>query len=256
VTQAYTNYIAGVGNVLLVAKTNLSKNLTDAFKVHYKSEPKSFDFIGKLRDSSPAVCPMCGSLNTGTLDHLFPQEHFPEYAVLSKNLVPACDCNTKRKDIYKGVDADGNQLRVLHPYFDSCFLNRLIYYRILPKDVYPVAEFSLQYINTAHLLHQSIKFHVEKIVLPSGIQSRIENMWSSLVEYPSDQIRTLPENEEIDLVILINALQSALRRHDRQKGSPNNWDSLFVYSILQSPSAITFIVAQHNRVIRDNRLVV
>ncbi|MGF1728473.1 hypothetical protein [Photobacterium kasasachensis] len=252
VIHAYQEYEIMSGNVLNIRAIQINEALSSALKVHYKSEPDCFSFIPELRASSRRVCPMCGSLGTGTLDHLLPQAKFPEFSVFSKNLVPACDCNSKRKDVVCGVDEDTQEeVRVLHPYFDNCLSERQIYFSIRPNPNYPLASFNIVYINQASNEYSSIKFHVEKVVIPSGIVNEMEDMWTSLVEYPLDKIHTLPEDKLIDIEGLNLALESVLRRHDRQKTTPNNWESIFVFSILKSECAKEWIVQKHNSLIEN-----
>jgi hypothetical protein len=59
---------------------------------------------------------MCGERDPTTLDHALPRAHWPEFAVLPDNLVPACaDCNYRKGE--RVLDADGQAL-FIHPYRD------------------------------------------------------------------------------------------------------------------------------------------
>jgi hypothetical protein len=62
-------------------------------------------------------CPFCGISESSTLDHYLPKEHYPEFSVFPKNLVPSCPvCNTRKRDHILG---EGTNVRVfLHPYYD------------------------------------------------------------------------------------------------------------------------------------------
>ncbi|WP_186170911.1 hypothetical protein [Vibrio chagasii] len=252
VTSAYQEYERMSGNALNIHAIQIPVALASGLKTHYTSEPACFSFIPILRGSSRRVCPMCGSLGTGTLDHLLPQVSYPEFSVFSRNLVPACDCNSKRKDVVSGVDlVTGEPVRVLHPYFDHCLSVRQIYFAINPDPVYPLATFDIVYLNEEDDDYLSVKFHVDSVIIPAGIKEEMEDMWASLVEYPLDKIHTLPEEAVIDIQGLNSALLSALRRHDRQKTTPNNWESIFVYSILNSESAKEWIVQKHNELVGE-----
>ncbi|ALS33053.1 hypothetical protein PTRA_a1912 [Pseudoalteromonas translucida KMM 520] len=62
-------------------------------------------------------CPYCGIGEPTTLDHYLPKEEFPEFSVLSTNLIPVCGvCNSN----YKGRIwiKNGNRL-FLHTYYDQ-----------------------------------------------------------------------------------------------------------------------------------------
>lgn len=249
IIRAYNDYEHKSGNALSIEKIVISDDLKNALKTHYRTEPQNFNFISTLRESSRSVCPMCGSLGTGTLDHILPQAHYPEFSVYSKNLVPACSCNIKRKDCYKGVNNSLEEVRVLHPYYDAIMSERILSFNIVPSPSFPIVKFELYYLISDEETLPSIHFHVEKIIIPSGILKEMANKWASLSEYPSDTIHTLPQNSIIDIDGLNNALADALGRHDRQKGTKNNWESIFIHSILSSDGAKEWIVRKHNEIV-------
>lgn len=247
--RAYNDYHDKSGNALSIERTLISEDLKNALKTHYRTEPQNFNFISILRESSRSVCPMCGSLATGTLDHILPQAHYPEFSVYSKNLVPACSCNIKRKDCYKGINSSHDEVRVLHPYYDSIMSERILSFNIVPSPSFPIVKFELYYLITDEIMLPSIQFHVEKIIIPSGILKEMANKWASLSEYPSDTIHTLHHNNIIDIDGLNEALVDILGRHDRQKGTKNNWESIFIHSILGSDGAKEWIVRKHNEIV-------
>lgn len=67
---------------------------------------------------SEEECPYCGGIGRPrTLDHYLPKAHYPQFAVLPLNLIPACrDCNMGEKG-NKYPDAEEDQ--ILHPYLDK-----------------------------------------------------------------------------------------------------------------------------------------
>jgi hypothetical protein len=68
-----------------------------------------------LQRAFHARCPYCDSGQATTLDHYLPRSWFPEFSILSTNLVPACHpCNTKRGDAL--LNAAGS--RFWNAYFD------------------------------------------------------------------------------------------------------------------------------------------
>ncbi|MFM5211337.1 hypothetical protein [Aeromonas hydrophila] len=62
------------------------------------------------------ACPFCGISEPTTLDHYLPKELFPEFSVLSKNLIPICSvCNSN----YKGTKwIEKGERLFLHSYYD------------------------------------------------------------------------------------------------------------------------------------------
>ena len=142
VINGYTDYDANSGNAHTVSAVTISDDLKAGLKSNYKSPPKDLKFINEIRNSSPNVCPMCGSLKTGTNDHIFPKEDYPWFAVYSKNLVPACDCNSKRGQNL----IDGNK-RILHPYYDRFLTQRLLSCKLTPNVAFPKAVITIDYVN-------------------------------------------------------------------------------------------------------------
>jgi len=68
-----------------------------------------------LRGAPQRICPMCGHREVATLDHYLPKSQFPEFSILSRNLVPCCpQCNHKKRE--KTNEATG---RFFHPYYDE-----------------------------------------------------------------------------------------------------------------------------------------
>lgn len=64
------------------------------------------------------MCPFCGGIGRPrNLDHFLPKAHFPQFSVLSANLIPCCrDCNMDGKG--EGY-ADNEEEQLLHPYLDN-----------------------------------------------------------------------------------------------------------------------------------------
>lgn len=241
ILNGYVDYDSNNGNAFNVAPVNITDDLADGLKKNYKSPPKDLKFINDLRESSPIVCPMCGSLGTGTLDHLFPKEDYPEFAVYSKNLVPACDCNIKRRTNLK----EGNK-RVLHPYYDNFLIQRLVSCEITQDPIFPMAKIKIKYVQPNHPEIESIKFHAEKVILPSGLICWLEGQWDSLVKDPSLSIHTLPDENIASVAEFERYLNSALSKYDRKFETPNNWYSIFFHGLLNSRGVVNFLYTKHN----------
>ena len=241
ILNGYQNYATNNGNALSVANVDITNDLSIALKKHYASPPTDLKFIDDLRASSPNVCPMCGSLKTGTLDHLFPKDDYPCFAVYSKNLVPACDCNSKRRTNL----TNGNK-RILHPYYDLFLNQRLLSCTIVQDPRFPKAKIEIAYVLPQHLEIDSIKYHTEKVVLPSGIINWLEGEWDTTTQKPSLKIQTLPSTNIPTITDFSRYLTDALNRYDQSYSTPNNWFSIFVHGILNSQGVVQFLYTKHN----------
>jgi len=73
-------------------------------------------YYDQILASAPlGKCPYCRFGHAETLDHFLPKSRYPAYAVLPRNLVPACSrCNTG-----KGSGLLTAEKEISHPYFES-----------------------------------------------------------------------------------------------------------------------------------------
>ncbi len=130
VIDAYERYLDAkpdVGGLEQAALTDPQKEaLIHAFTV--ETAPMTALRGRILKRVAVARCPFCGISESSTLDHYLPKEHYPEFAVYSPNLVPACSpCNTRKRD--KVVDEDTDVRLFVHPHFDE-----------IPADSFLVAD--------------------------------------------------------------------------------------------------------------------
>jgi hypothetical protein len=238
---AYEDYIDKNGDALEISTLPISEDLKTGLLKNYKNPPKVLKFIESLRSSPSTVCPMCGSLALpGTLDHYLPKETNPEFAVFSKNLIPACDCNNKRGITLKD---ELNHVRILHPYFDECLDNRLLSCRFTEVNAFPNAD-----VDLVHLISDaSVSFHINNIIERTGIKKWLEAKWSSLSESPTTVIHTIPLKTIKDENELRSYLDDALSRYDDVNKSYNNWESVFVHGLIHSPGVISWMLRKHNQ---------
>lgn len=96
-------------------KTDMEKLYTQYFAAESKPARKVYDAI---KNAAKESCPFCGGIGTPkNVDHFLPKAHFPQFAILPLNLVPACrDCNMESK----GQDfATLEEEQIIHPYFEA-----------------------------------------------------------------------------------------------------------------------------------------
>ena len=241
VLEQYRIYDVSGGDPWLIDPLTLPDGLPDNLRKHYSLPPEGLSFLAKIRDEgSPDVCPMCGSLKTGTLDHYLPKTYYPEFAIYSKNLIPACDCNTLRKDSYRG---DSPTERPLHPYYHSCLENRLYRAGISGDFLYPTITITTCCGPIADLL--SVQFHLEIIIKKTRVVKWLESKWAKLIERPDVMIRNLPDGQ-ITVDQLIDALEFTLFNYDEEHDTPNNWHSFFYAGILAWNDSLDLLTSRIN----------
>jgi hypothetical protein len=239
IQSAYTQYTAAGGNAFNVALVPLAHQVSVNLRKNYKSPNKDLTHITSMRkETEHKPCPMCGSFHSGTLDHLLPKNTYAAFAIFSKNLVPACKCNSKRKETLTGPLA--NQ-RILHPYFDNCLAERLIGADFTALGPVPLVKIKLQ-VPATHPEYAAIDFHVQSIVEESAIKNWLIARWAKLCRKPSLVVRELKTNPA-SLVQLQDILARERDELDESYESKNNWESVFITGLLE-PSVTAWIYSQ------------
>ena len=237
ILEQYATYIDCGSDPWVVNPLVLDARLVRALHSHYARPPSDLAMLSEMRESgSPDVCPMCGSLNTGTLDHVLPKSIYAELSVFTKNLVPACDCNSKRSTACQGA-AVGE--RVLHPYFDDVLADRLVSCELTGNLETPTIQVRLICGNIPE--RSAVKFHVDNVIRRTRIISWLETKWAVLVRRPA-AILFGADAPGVDEEALGNIVADILARKDYEFGTPNNWYSIFYSGLLESPDVMTFII--------------
>ncbi|MBF8774032.1 HNH endonuclease signature motif containing protein [Pseudomonas fulva] len=207
--QMFENYLSAVEDpVKYISSRRYSVEAAGAFYFLYDSEARCVAYVDEFRElaeSKLGGCPYCGLPRNITLDHFLPRKlnAFPEYSILSKNLVPACSgCQGKKSDYYHKLKRPlrivrgarfkpktklikdrkqctypfrvlrGNKnfgklapLRILHPYLDT-FLKRPV------LRISPSADAEVFYVRACGSLTKfqrvQVEFHLKKL----GVSSR------------------------------------------------------------------------------------
>ncbi|MGI2072800.1 HNH endonuclease [Shewanella baltica] len=242
--QAYNDYEVNFGNPWLIAAPLISDKLKSGILSHYSSPPTSIDYLDRIKDSSPEVCPMCGGFKPFTRDHILPKSDYQAWAIFSKNLVPACDCNLKRGTALKGDAA--SQARVLHPYFDDVLSERLLSCKITPRSNYLWFDLEVIYVDTAHPQIASIKYHTRNIVIKSGIEKWLKGQLGKLKNRPSNVIQVLPRRVVLNQDQLRQFIEDCMDSNDELTGSKNNWLSILCHGLLNSDGMLHWLTERHN----------
>lgn len=244
----YNNYINYQGNPWACVGNNISSNLKDRLAKHYSSPYDELKYINIIREKgSPDVCPMCGSLKSGTVDHLLPKTDYPEWAIFSKNLVPACDCNVKRRADVKGASFFQ---RVLHPYYDNCLNSRIVKLELSADLNNP--DMKIIPISVSNISIMTIQYHINTVIIRSGIFDWLNEKWQVMRKRPRTVISGIPRGDTvITMTQLEEYLSDTLDCKDEEHGTPNNWYSILIYGIKQSSDAKNWLLNRHNGIITE-----
>jgi hypothetical protein len=120
--------------------------------------------LGMVNPNHSDCCLYCGIGEIDQIDHYLPQEHFPEYSILHKNLIPICGtCNE-----IKGSNIPGqNGKDYLHLIYDMLPLENVFDCRItfnenVPSISYSILEKFAGCLLETHFLELKLKERIEK----------------------------------------------------------------------------------------------
>jgi hypothetical protein len=224
----YAQYLAVNGDVSAVTPVVLPDPTAVHLRGHYGAPPQALAHIKTMREVSDSnTCPMCGSLHSGTLDHLMDKEDHPAFSIFAQNLVPACKCNSKRLKLLVGANPGE---RILHPYFDAVLAERIVAARFTNLAMVPHVETRI-ILDPAHPHFAAAVFHHDSVVMRTSIHRYLRKHWIKLCQKPGLIVKDFERDptSRADLVAIIEAERD---RIDAQRESKNNWDSVLLSGLL------------------------
>lgn len=229
ISQQYLKYAEKKGNPWELDR--LVDNKCKDILIHYFDNPcQGMGYIEKIRNKlSPNICPMCGSLSSGTVDHYLPQSTHPDWALYSFNLVPACKCNSGRGNSVKGND---DIQRVIHPYHDSGLNNKII--DIIISEDNDTYHLDIQPCLEHQIRKEIIDYHIEVVVNRSQIKNWMHNYLSSLLKTPRELLYTLPREGDVKIEELTKCIREIIEHKRAEFGTDNNWYSLLLCGVIKN----------------------
>lgn len=212
---------------ILPQTLNMHKVRKETFKNLYSSKLIALNYINKYRtETSYKTCSLCGSPSAGTLDHFLPQDSYSEFSIFSKNLIPACKCNSSKN---KNINM------MYHPQFFDFLDNRLY---VLKFQFFDNAINFLSIeptIKSNHKYFQIVNSHLENHILKcvKGFKNEMRTRLQSLYDTPQTHIFALDSVEVTSKNQLKKIICQQLKRENQKFSTPNSWDSLILSSFLQ-----------------------
>lgn len=241
IADQYAKYEANFGNPFQIDSVKIPNRVIERLHNKYTNatDRNKFSYIWKTRRRlSPDVCPLCGSMSTSTADHFLPKEDYPEFYILSKNLVPACKCNSHKNLSYRGTLPSE---RILHPYYDDVLKERLLALSIIPVNgTYDIPNMQLNLaIPNTHLDYSKVKYHFDKVIKNVHHSEFFEKEWEKMLGNPkgffSQDWQVGGGKSKADLKMLIHKFRIS---HDQNFATFNNWHSIF-FLALENDVAVT-----------------
>lgn len=224
VRVAQHKYLVGPRAPNLLKPIGIDESTANWIREKYKTAPKSLSlgWIDSLRDNHRLVsCPMCGGTAVATIEHVLPKDYYPEFAVLSFNLVPCCDGCQRRRS------AKGKKYQFIHPYFDHSILHALrLAVKFIPPYDSVVFQMEPQYVTGADL--DRVQKHLDESVPPRLFKRHMDSLWG--LWHKRCHKGDIQSRLKGDLV-------------DAEEIAQNSWDAAFLRGLLLDSSAIAWMQA-------------
>ena len=249
--RAYSTYRINKGSPTVVLPLNKiqpgkispvqEEELTRLYATTYKKlkeNHRQLDWAYDLRKSDKLpYCPMCGNTGRDALDHYLAKADYPEFAILSFNLVPTCTaCNSRRSN---SANVPGTPMPLIHPYFEGPRLDSpLVQVEIVADNgtvppTYLMPSFRLvPAIPTTDPLFQRLANHLNKCVDETQLRRWVTGRWK-LWRIKAPDHRLLSE--------VIKDVHRELQA-EVDVGGINNWTAAFLRGLLATPSAMQWMM--------------
>jgi hypothetical protein len=210
-TIAATESVGG-----LVTTKEMEKVYTQ--KMAKKGAPGRVFYDKLLAAPAHGRCPLCGQRTVSTLDHHLPKTHYPVFAVLPVNLVPACaDCNK----VKLALQPKSGDEETIHPYFDNIDRDLWLYARIEKSAPASAAFYVRPPAHWDAVLARRVQNHFTLLRLPALYASHAAEELANISYYlnnlfttsGSEAVRShLAEAAESRSAAQTNSWQTALYR--------------------------------------------
>lgn len=159
ISQCYNDYV-DIENSKRLKKINFTDSEKNCLLSLYNSQTKTAqsvikEIVDNLNPKHESKCLFCGIGEYEEIDHYLPKEHFPQYSILFKNLLPICGkCNKK-----KGENIPGDKFDYLHLIYDLISLDDYLKLDIIFKtgSNNPILDFQIHHNNTSTLIQKHIE---------------------------------------------------------------------------------------------------
>lgn len=243
-------YLDNTDELENVLRHQYSDDLETKLKKMYDSTSLVIKVLkNNIRSINKTVCSYCGTQDSPyQIDHYLPRSVFPEYSVLSNNLVPSCaTCNSR----YKGdgyIFEDGSRL-FFNPYYDT-FINSIQFLKcdLSSLGIYIDIEFFIDdsIAETHPVEYKLIYSHFEELHLNERYIDLISDdvfpeFYDEFVELDTDT------EEDIFMDISLEELKLVIdKRINRfRRNNCNYWKKVFFETLRESNECLNLIVDKH-----------
>jgi hypothetical protein len=187
--------------------------------------------VGQLFVRKGLVCPYCGIKRNYTrdLDHYIPRSKYPEFSIMTNNLIFSCPtCNQDYKgDLF--VDKNKNRF-ILNPYFDDCLEDEILKCKINNYGINLHIIFSIdpKLKNKNKNAYITACYHLKKLKLKDRYLELCMDLKDLIIESFCDP--TIKQEKRIR-VFTEEEIQDEIDRDIRRiirTSHPNNFELIFL----------------------------
>ena len=185
--------------------------------------------IKALRDNKLLFCPSCGEDGKPeTLDHYLPKTHYPEYSILTKNLVPMCSkCQGVK---LAEVLSNSGQRQFIHPYFDK--ITFPLFYVVVHTPYLAPSNFEVLICdNLPPQLRELAARHIRALDIDTRFSDYCREKYIHLLKITSE----MRESDES-----IAQMLPVFIRMESMK-TINSWPAVFYRSVLMDKSLMQYL---------------
>lgn len=167
----------------ITADTSITADTAKILNDAYKSGKVIDSVKAKITEIMPSAikekCPYCMLSEPGTFDHYVGKGNFPEYSILSKNLVPCCSkCNSKKGE--KFLSESGKRIFISF-YFDKLPKNSFLEVVLDIEGAVPYIKDMHTSSNTGTHVDEIIESHFTELELYERYMNPMSNKLSLLI---------------------------------------------------------------------------
>ncbi|OCL99589.1 hypothetical protein AAX29_00634 [Aliarcobacter thereius] len=237
----YNEYITNSGNPENILDSNIATEHKNKFINLYEKKPNSIgiEIIKPLNKHELSLCPFCSEAGKpNTLDHFLPKNTYPEFSILSKNLVPACDaCQKINAKGSKVFNLKGKRL-FLHPYYDIPLDIEIFKIKIL-KPFETGHKYKL-FINK-DLLDKNLRKIAIRHIRTLNIHNRFKEFYSKEYLRKKDLIKDIINICTITELSKVKEIVNSFYLKEKSVGI-NYWDTIIYKAFLDNDELLEFIL--------------
>lgn len=217
--------------------TRITERARDVLKKTYEDNPKALqlmkmDIKEGLPDFLKAKCPYCMISAHNTFDHYLDKADYPEYALFSLNLVPACsECNSYKNRFL--LDKNGKRL-FINFMFDELPDYPFLKYKVGFADGKPfLIDIYLEF-KDRRPVNDIIQNHFETLKLYDRLEIQFESFVSTIIAEFKEYM--------LDKITVKRVLEQKIIAWEKTRGM-NNWEVCILRGILENEDILDDVCA-------------